>query len=68
MRTPPSVGEHTAATLANATHLVVPNAGHADGMITNPCVTQIMTDFILADGDMKAVSTSCLGTLKQPAW
>jgi len=68
LRTPVSLGEHTAATLKNATHLVVPYAGHADEMATNTCVNQIMTDFIKADGDIKAVDTSCLGKRTQPSW
>jgi pimeloyl-ACP methyl ester carboxylesterase len=64
--TTPASGEHTAATLANGTHLVVPYAFH--GTLREPCAGGIITDFFDAGGDISNVDTSCLEKLTHPDW
>jgi len=66
VRTPPEMGTHTAKTLPNATHVVIPHASHST--ISVSCAAQILVDFFVADGKMSAVDTSCLKAIKQPAW
>lgn len=59
-------GAHAAATLSNATNLVVPYATHSTMSVS--CAAQIMTRFIMHDGDISAVDTSCLTTISPPDW
>jgi pimeloyl-ACP methyl ester carboxylesterase len=66
IRTPVSVGEQAKKTLPNATHIDVPFASH--GTIEQPCAASIMSQFIIADGDITAVDQSCLAAMIQPAW
>jgi hypothetical protein len=44
----------------------VPFASH--GTIEQPCAASIMSQFIIADGDITAVDQSCLAAMIQPAW
>ena len=66
LNTFPEWGAHAAATLSHATNLVVPFATHSTMSV--PCVGQIITDFLAADGDMARVDASCLTALTPPAW
>lgn len=59
-------GDHTAETLSNSTHIVVPHATHLS--LWGECPARIVTDFLLADGDPAVVDTSCLETIPEPSW
>jgi pimeloyl-ACP methyl ester carboxylesterase len=59
-------GDHTAETLSDGHHYVVPYATHST--LSVACAAQIITDFLLQDGNIDAVGTTCLGTLRPPAW
>lgn len=61
--TPPSWGDHVAASLPNARHLVVPGAGHITLM--RGCVPQIVGRF-LDNPDPKAADPACLASLTRP--
>ena len=66
LNTFPEWGTHAAATLPNATSLVFPYATH-EAMVT-PCGASIMEAYLLADGDVSKVDTSCVQKLTEPAW
>jgi pimeloyl-ACP methyl ester carboxylesterase len=66
LNTFPEDGTHAAETLEHGTHLIVPYATHSTMLV--PCGADIMTDFLLADGEMSAVDTSCLDHLQHRAW
>jgi pimeloyl-ACP methyl ester carboxylesterase len=59
-------GDHAAETLSDGHHYVVPYATHST--ISVSCAAQIMTDFLLQDGNIDAVGTTCLGTIRPPSW
>ncbi len=66
LNTFPEWGPHAQQTLPNATSLLVPYATH-ETMVT-PCGAQIITAYLIADGDMSKVDTSCIQALTEPAW
>lgn len=61
--TPPSNGEQALKTLSNATHLVVPGAGH--NTLRTECVLNIVREFI-EEIDPKQIETSCVSQQKRP--
>ena len=61
--TPPRWGEHAAATLPNARHLVVPGTGH--GTLAAGCVPELMGQFLDA-GDAFGLDAECLNRLHRP--
>jgi pimeloyl-ACP methyl ester carboxylesterase len=66
LNTPQEWGPLAAATLSNGTNLVVPYATHST--ISVSCAAQIISRFLIADGDITVVDTSCLGTIPAPRW
>ena len=64
--TPPRWGEHAAATLPNARHLVVPGTGH--GTMMAGCAAELIGQFLDA-GDASGLETECLaGIARPPFW
>lgn len=61
--TPPRWGEHAAATLSGARHVVVPGAAH--GTLTIGCVPELIAEF-LDSADPGTLDTSCLDGLARP--
>jgi pimeloyl-ACP methyl ester carboxylesterase len=61
--TPPAWGEHVAASLSNARHIVVPGAGHITLM--RGCVPQLVGRF-LDEPDPRALDAACLESLTRP--
>lgn len=66
INTPKENGEQALKGLPNATHIVIPYTTHPS--IMNSCSASIMESYLLADGDMKAVDTSCIANLPHPRW
>ncbi len=66
MTTRPEWGARALATLPNATHIVVPYATHATMVV--PCVGEVITRFLEADGEIQQVDASCVGQLTEPPW
>lgn len=54
--TPPRYGERVVRSLTNSRHLVLPGRAHND---TDPCVSEIIQDFVAAGG-LEDLDTSCL--------
>ena len=61
--TPPRWGEHAAATLPNARHLVAPGTGH--GTLRAGCVPELIGQFLEA-ADASTLDDGCLGGLTRP--
>ena len=61
--TPPRWGEHVAASLPNARHLVVPGAGH--GTLTAGCVPELIGAFLEA-ADASGLDAACLDDVTRP--
>jgi pimeloyl-ACP methyl ester carboxylesterase len=61
--TPPRWGEHIAAHLSNATHLIVPGVGH--GAVGQGCVSRLVSQF-LDEGTSASLDTSCIEQLHRP--
>lgn len=53
-------------TRSRATNLVVPYAAHSTMSV--PCAGRIMSDFLVAGGEISAVDSSCLWQIAEPAW
>lgn len=66
LNTLPEWGAHAAATLPNATNLVVPHATHST--MLDPCAARIMADYLAVDGDAARVDMSCLKSMPDPAF
>jgi pimeloyl-ACP methyl ester carboxylesterase len=62
----PMWAEAAAEALPNGTHLLVPHATHLTTYV--PCVAQISTGFLVAEGDLAAVDATCLDALHPPEW
>jgi pimeloyl-ACP methyl ester carboxylesterase len=63
--TPPSWGEHVAASLSNARHIVIGGTGHTAG--GTGCGQRIMREFI-EEGSSGALDTSCIDRIRRPAF
>jgi len=59
-------GAAAAQTLENGTHLIIPRTAHETAKV--PCVSSIIESFLLADGEVAGLDTSCLQQIKAPAW
>jgi pimeloyl-ACP methyl ester carboxylesterase len=59
-------GDRAAATLSRGTHLVVSHTAHET--VKNPCVSQIIMQFLREGGAMERVDTSCLSTIQPDRW
>ncbi|MBI5488642.1 MAG: alpha/beta fold hydrolase [Deltaproteobacteria bacterium] len=66
LNTPAEWGPHAALTLPDSTSLLVPHATHATILVD--CASQIMSRFLMADGAMATVDTSCLADIPHPGW
>ncbi len=66
LNTPQEWGPHAELTLSHGTNILVPFATHST--LSVPCAAHIMARFILNDGDMSAVDTSCLASVTHSAW
>lgn len=74
LNTPKAWGEEVAKDWPNATHLIIPHTTHPSIMQgyseqhPQGCVAQIMESYLLADGDMAQVDTSCIQQISKPQW
>lgn len=59
--TPPEYGEEAAAQYSNSLHLVATGQGHI--VMTNPCVSRIIADFIQT-ASVDDLDTDCMGYLR----
>jgi hypothetical protein len=66
MTTTPQWGDEALKTLPKATHLIVPFSTHST--MSDPCVRQVITQFFNNDGDIASTDTSCVSSIKEPAW
>jgi pimeloyl-ACP methyl ester carboxylesterase len=66
LNTPQEWGPLAEATLSDSTNLVVPYATHSTISVT--CASQIMSRFLMADGRIETVDTSCLSSIPHPSW
>ena len=66
LNTPAEWGTAAAKSLSNGTHLIIPYTAHETAKV--PCVNGIIEDFILAEGAMAGVDTSCIQQIEPPAW
>jgi pimeloyl-ACP methyl ester carboxylesterase len=66
--TPPQRGEEVASHLPNSRHIVVPHGAHGvDGLTNVECLDKVMLQF-LAKGDAKGLDTSCVESVRAPAF
>jgi pimeloyl-ACP methyl ester carboxylesterase len=66
--TPPERGEEVASHLPNSRHIVVPHGAHGvDGLTNVECLDQVMLEF-LAKGNAKELDTSCVESVRAPAF
>jgi pimeloyl-ACP methyl ester carboxylesterase len=66
--TPPERGDEVASHLPNSRHLVLAHGDHGlEGLTNVECMDKVMLEFI-AKGDAKNLDTSCLETVRAPAF
>jgi hypothetical protein len=66
MNTPSEWGTLAAKGLSESTHIVLPNLAHAT--VNNSCAAGIAGAYLVADGRIDTVDTSCSKSISAPAW